>query len=65
MSAGQSKDLITIGAFARLGGYCVDNVDPEMQLSAVRTIRDAFVNREAPPVSVCRGPKAGSAGMAD
>src|SRR5437763_266794 len=35
----------------KLNYYCVDSVDPDIQLSAVRTVRDAYVNREAPPAS--------------
>jgi enamine deaminase RidA (YjgF/YER057c/UK114 family) len=35
----------------KLNYYSVDTVDPEIQLSAVRRVRDGFVNRETPPVS--------------
>ncbi|HEV3062142.1 MAG TPA: Rid family hydrolase, partial [Vicinamibacterales bacterium] len=35
----------------KLNYYCVDSVDPEVQVSVVRTIRDGFVNKDAPPVS--------------
>jgi enamine deaminase RidA (YjgF/YER057c/UK114 family) len=35
----------------KLNYYCVDTVDPEIQVSAVRRVRDGFVNRETPPVS--------------
>src|SRR5206468_12478662 len=51
VSAALSAAGATFHDVVKLNYYCVDRVDPEMQLSAVRTIRDAFVNREAPPVS--------------
>jgi enamine deaminase RidA (YjgF/YER057c/UK114 family) len=35
----------------KLNYYSVDTVDPEIQLSAVRRVRDGFMNRETPPVS--------------
>jgi len=35
----------------KLNYYCADSVDPAAGLPAVRTIRDEFLNRAAPPVS--------------
>jgi enamine deaminase RidA (YjgF/YER057c/UK114 family) len=53
--ANVSAALSAVGAtfhdVVKLNYYCVDTVDPDTQLTAVRTIRDGFVNREAPPVS--------------
>lgn len=50
-----SAVLSAVGAtfhdVVKLNYYGVDHVDLEVQLSAVRAIRDGFVNREAPPVS--------------
>jgi enamine deaminase RidA (YjgF/YER057c/UK114 family) len=35
----------------KLNYYCVDSVDPAIQITAVRTVRDEFVNTAAPPAS--------------
>jgi enamine deaminase RidA (YjgF/YER057c/UK114 family) len=35
----------------KLTYYCADSVDLEVQLPAVRTIRDRFVNTASPPAS--------------
>lgn len=51
LSAALSAVGATFHDVVKLNYYGVDSVDSEMQRSAVRTIRDDFVNREAPPVS--------------
>jgi enamine deaminase RidA (YjgF/YER057c/UK114 family) len=35
----------------KLNYYCVDTVDPAIQLPAVRAVRDSLVNTETPPAS--------------
>jgi enamine deaminase RidA (YjgF/YER057c/UK114 family) len=51
LSAALSSVGATFNDVVKLNYYCVDTVDSEVQLSVVRTIRDSFVNKEAPPVS--------------
>ena len=35
----------------KMNYYCVDSVDPAIQLTALRKVRDEFVNTAAPPAS--------------
>ena|SRR5438132_14412029 len=53
--ANLSAALRSVGAHfhnvVKLNYYCVDTVDPAIQLSVIRAVRDDFVNRAAPPVS--------------
>lgn len=41
----------TFQQVVKLNYYCVDSVDPAIQLTAVRKVRDEFVNTSAPPAS--------------
>jgi|SRR5579864_4658884 len=51
LAAALSAVGATFHDVVKLNYYCVDSVDPDVQLAAVRPIRDGFLNKEAPPVS--------------